>query len=122
LKDKEENTMNDPIVTALKARYRSPYEVMKKLGLDAALLRQPCRDEGEEELSPTDKLRAIFASKYTPDQVEALMKIVAQIPAAGGDDEGEERRADNDRRDLGDEFEDDAEDEVERIPRRSSLA
>ena len=114
--------MNDPIVTALKARYRSPYEVMKKLGLDAALLRQPCRDEGEEELSPTDKLRAIFASKYTPDQVEALMKIVAQIPAAGGDDEGEERRADNDRRDLGDEFEDDAEDEVERIPRRSSRA
>ena len=88
--------MNDKILTALKARYKSPAHVMAALGLDASLLRTPCgRDEEGEELSPAQRLHAILKGKLSAQELDVVGKLLAQL-SGPEDEEGEPDEDDDD--------------------------
>ncbi len=103
------------LVDALREKYASPAEVMRKLGLPTAILGydagrpRRARDEEPEAVEssdPAERLFSILKGKLSPAELERVAELLGALSGSEEEgEEGEEERADNDPRDLGDEYE-----------------
>lgn len=138
------------IIDALRAKYRTPADVMRSLGLDASLLNsrdrateylkplKPARDISRETLSgerddeeiatddPAERLHALLRDKLSEEELKAVGEILLEMAQGEEAEEDEdEARADGDEREGmrdHDDFEEDEEPEPEERARSKDAA
>ncbi len=114
------------LVDALKAKYGTPANALRALGMPMSLLGgRHAMDEGlstdelaslrkllakddaseNESASPADRLHKILAGKLSPEELKRVGELLEQLSAPGEEEDEEGERADGDPRDLGDEYE-----------------
>lgn len=85
----------NPLLTALRRKFKSPEAALKALGLDASLLKPSCRDDDETEVQTEGsgegdqiaKLFSILKNRLNPEELEAAGALIRELIEAGSDDQ-----------------------------------